>query len=325
MFRKRILINRKRFEEAIKRLIALLLCIAAVFLLSGCTEIKLTHPLGGSTLLEINDTKCSMGTGLFALLEAKENYKDADDSLIWNRTIGNTTLACYLKDTVTDELLRYTSAQVMAKNLTIFISEEDRAKAEKDAEALYAELNSRYNLARYNISWEDAVDLMLKRTYYNKVYDKLSENILMEISESDTKAIEISYVFIQKADGIETAEKMRNEVKGGEDFVSVCDAYGYEPVTDLTVSKGDLPAAVEAKAFALRDNEVSEIVETRDGYYILYCLEDYKVAESLANKNRIIADAKEERFQNAYEEFAKTNKMRFNQAVWDEYDLTAMK
>ena len=316
--------NGKCIGSFIRRASAAILVIAAVFLLSGCTEIKLTHPLGGSTLLEINDTQCSMGTGLFALLEAKENYKDADDALLWTRTIGDTTLAAYLKDTVTDELLRYTAAQVMAKNLTVFIGEEDRAQAEKDAEALFADLNSRYNLARYNISWEDAVDLLIKRTYYNKVYDKLSENIYMEISESDTKAIEISYVLIPTEDGIEVAEKMRNEVKGGADFKSVCSAYGYEPVTDLTVTKGDLAAAVEVKAFALRDNEVSEIIETRDGYYILYCLEDYKVAESLANKNRIIADAKKERFQNAYEEFARTNKMRFNTAAWDEYDLTVM-
>ena len=317
MTRNRILIN-------MRRLIVALLLLLFVLLLSGCTEIKMTHPLGSTTLLEINDTQCSMGTGVFALLEAKENYKDADDVLLWSRNIGDTTLAEYLKDTVTDELLRYTAAQVMAQNLTVFIGEEDRDKAEADAETLFEVLNSRYNLARYNISWEDAVDLMIKRIYYNKVYDKLSENINMEISESDTKAIEISYVFIPITDGIEAAEKMRNEVKGGTAFEMVCTNYGYEPTLNLTVTKGDLPTVVEVKAFALRDNEVSEIIETRDGYYIIYCMEDYKVAESLANKNRIIADARKERFQEAYEEFAKTNKMRFNTSAWDEYDLTAM-
>lgn len=302
---------------------ALLMTLIAV-MLSGCTEIKVTHPLGSDTLLEINDTRCSMGTGVFALLEAKENYKDADDTLIWTRNIGDTTLAQYLKSTVTDELLRYTAAEVMAQPLTVFIAEEDREKAETDAQALFEDLNSRYNLARYNISWEDALDLMIKRTYYNKVYEKLSENISMEISEADTKVIEISYVFIPSEDGIETAEKMRNEVRGGADFESVCSNYGYVPVQDLMVMKGTLQASMENKAFALRDNEVSEIIETREGYYIIFCLEDYKVAESLANKNRMIADAKKERFQKAYEDFARSNKMRFNTSAWDEYDLTVM-
>jgi len=165
---------------------------------------------------------------------------------------------------------------------------------------------------------------MIKRTYYNKVYEKLSENISMEISEADTKVIEISYVFIPSEDGIETAEKMRNEVRGGADFESVCSNYGYVPVQDLMVMKGTLQASMEDKAFALRDNEVSEIIETREGYYIIFCLEDYKVAESLANKNRMIADAKKERFQKAYEDFARSNKMRFNTSAWDEYDLTVM-
>ena len=316
--------NGRSGEKRILTVIKAVFLISAVILLSGCTEIKLTHPLGSDTLLEINDTACSMGTGLFALLEAKENYKDADDELIWNRNIGETTLAEYLKNTVTDELLRYTSAEVMAQSLTVFIAEEDRTKAETDAQVLFEDLNSRYNLARYNISWEDALDLMIKRTYYNKVYEKLSENIYMEISEADTKAIEISYVFIPAEDGIESAEKMRNEVRGGSDFEFVCSKYGYDPVLDLTVTKGDLLSVVEEKAFALRDNEVSEIIETRDGYYMIFCLEDYKVAESLANKNRMIADAKKERFQQAYEEFARTNKMRFNTSAWEEYDLTVM-
>ncbi|MBQ9030806.1 MAG: peptidyl-prolyl cis-trans isomerase [Parasporobacterium sp.] len=305
----------------------IVICMAAVLLLmflSGCTEIRVTRSLGNNTLLEINDTTCSMGTGVLALLEAKENYKDADDVLLWSRRIGETTLAEYIKDTVTDELLRYTSAEVMAQSLTVFISEEDRIRIETDAQALFDDLNSRYNLARYNITWEDAIDLLVKRTYYNKVYEKLSENISMEISEADTKAIEISYVFIPVEDGIETAERMRNEVRGGADFASVCSAYGYVPVVDLTETKGNLPAPVDAKAFALRDNEVSEIIETRDGYYIIFCMEDYKVAESIANKNRMIADARRDKFQEAYDEFARKSKMRFNTKAWDEYDLTVM-
>ena len=303
---------------------AFAVCILCVILLCGCTEIRVTNPLGQNVLMEINDTQCSVGAGVLRLLEAKEDYSSSDDQLLWTRTLGNTTLSEYVKEAVTDELMRYTSAEAMAPDLTVYISEEDRAQVEIDAEALYTSLNSKYNLGRYSITMDDAVDLLLKRTYYNKVFDKLSEDINMEISEAQTKAIEISYVFIPAEEGVETAEKLRDTVRGGENFASICETMGYEPVLNQTVTRGSMPAVFEEKAFVLRDNEVSEIIEARDGYYIIYCIEDYKVAESIANKNRILADAKKEHFEEAYQAFAATARMRFNEKEWEKYDISLM-
>jgi len=304
--------------------VCVFLCLTCVIGLSGCTEIKVTNPLGHNTLLEINDSQCSVGTGILRLLEAKEDYSSSDDQLLWTRTLGNTTLSAYIKEAVTDELMRYTSAEAMAPDLTVYISEEDRAQVEIDAQALYTSLNSKYNLGRYSITMDDAVDLLLKRTYYNKVFDKLSEDINMEISEAETKAIEISYVFIPSEEGIEAAEKLRDTVRSGESFASVCETMGYDSVLNQTVTQGSMLAAFEEKAFVLRDNEVSEIIESRDGFYVIYCIEDYKVAESIANKNRILADAKKDRFETAYQEFSVSARMRFNKKEWEKYDISLM-
>ena len=301
-----------------------LVTVLVLALLCGCAEVKITHPLGKQIMLEIDDAQCTLGTAALRLMEAKEEYQNSEDHVLWIRNIGDITLAEYVKDTVKDEIFRYTAAQVMARDLTVFITDEERSQAEQDARNLLNELEIRYNLSKYNISTKDAVDLFLKRIYYNKVFEKLSENILMEISEADIKVIEIDYVFIPAEDGIEVAERMRNELRGGAEFAAVCADYGYEAVLNQTMKKGTMPAAFETKAYALRDNEISEIVETRDGYYIIYCLEDYKVAESLANKNMMISDGKRTRFQQAYETFAATAKMRFNDAEWDKLDIISM-
>jgi len=316
--------NQRTWAKKAARLAGLFFVSVWVFLLCGCTEIKFTHPLGKDTLVEINETQCSVGTGILRLLEAKEDYSSSDDALIWSRTLGDTTLSDYVKEAVTDELLRYTTSESMAPGLTVYISDEDRSQVEIDAEALYTSLNSKYNLARYSITMDDAVDLLLKRTYYNKVYDKLSEDISMEISEAETKAIEISYVFVPAEDGVETAETLRGQVRGGDEFAATCESFGYEPAVGQTITRGSMPAAFEDKAFVLRDNEVSEIIESREGYFIIYCIEDYKVSESIANKNRIIAEAKKEHFEEAYEAFAVESKMRFNDAEWEKYDISQM-
>ena len=314
----------KKIISCILKPLALLLVLSGIICLSGCARLKITHPLGRGMLLEIDETGCTMGTAMARLLEARIEYENSEDEVLWIRTIGDITLSEYVKKTVQDEMMRYTAAQVMSRDLTVFISDEELANAERDASDLMEKLGSRYNMMNYSITYSDAEDLFIKRTYYNKVYEKLSENINMQISEADTKAIEISYVFIPAQDGVEIVEKMRNEMLGGALFQDVCVKYGYTPEINVTQTKGNMPAAFDNNAFALRDNEISEIVETRDGFYIIYCLEDYMVTESIANKNRIITEGKREEFRKAYEEFAQNATLRFNSAEWDKIDVSAL-
>lgn len=297
--------------------------VAAVyaFAFTGCTQIKVTKPLSEEALFEINDTECSIGTALLRLLEAKEEYENAEDSVLWTRKIGDTTLAEYVKNTVKDELLKYTAAQEMAADLTVYLSNEETNSAKNSAMQLYEHMVTKYNLVNYDVSLEDAEDLYIKKAYYDKVYEKLSENIYMEISEADTKAIEIDYVFIPAEDGIEIAEQMRNEMKSGTEFAEVCADHGYDVILNNVETKGSMPEAFENSAYALRDGEISEVVVTQSGYYIIYCIEDYLVSESQANSNKIIYDKKKENFQEAYEKFAKTNKMRFDNSKWAGLDF----
>lgn len=294
---------------------------AYAFTFTGCTQIKVTKPLSEEALFEINDTECSIGTALLRLLEAKEEYENAEDSVLWTRKIGDTTLAEYVKNTVKDELLKYTAAQEMAADLTVYLSNEEINSAKNSAMQLYEHMVTKYNLVNYDVSLEDAEDLYIKKAYYDKVYEKLSENIYMEISEADTKAIEIDYVFIPAEDGIEIAEQMRNEMKSGTGFAEVCADHGYDVVLNNVETKGNMPEAFENSAYALRDGEISEVVVTQNGYYIIYCIEDYLVTESQANSNKIIYGKKKENFQDAYEKFAKTNKMRFDNGKWSELDF----
>ena len=323
-------ITSKKKAAGMKKNNVTLIILAAVMILiiaviSGCSEIKITRSLGADTFLEIEDARCSMGTATLALLEAKDDYDSSENDVLWIRTIGQMTLAEYVQATVKDELTRYTAAQVMATDLTVFITEDERSKAENDARDLLNGLGSKFNMNKYRISLDDAVDLFLKRTYYEKVYDKISENINMEISEEDTKVIEISYVFIPVEDGISVAEVMRNEMKGGADFTTVCYSFGYEPVLNAKMSdKGTMPVAFENYAYVLKDNELSEIVETKDGYYIILCLEDYLVSESVANRNRIMSDGRREKFNAAYDKFADEHNIRTNYEQWNKLDITTM-
>ena len=116
------------------------------------------------------------------------------------------------------------------------------------------------------------------------LYEGLSENLSLEISEADTKVIQVSYVFIPGTESYDKAEQLRKTINDGEGFEYACEHAGFEPVLGKTLMKGDMPESFERVAYALIDGEMSEVVEDgKNGYYLILCLEDYMVAESIAN------------------------------------------
>ena len=91
------------------------------------------------------------------------------------------------------------------------------------------------------------------------------------------------------------------------------------------ISRGDMDSRFENVAYALVDGELSEVVEIgKEGYYIIQCIEDYMVSESVANKNKVISEARKEAFEEAYEEFAQNQKLRFNTEEWNKIDVESL-
>lgn len=294
--------------------------IAAVIMiavcLSACTEIRLAGPMSSKTLLTINDESCSMAEAIFRLMEVRDYYKADDDEMFWYRAIGDITFDEYIKDSVKDEMLKITSSVLMSDEMALYITEEEQNQIVADATEAYNGLVDHYDLEKYDITMDTAIDLYTKKTYYNKVFDKLSENINLEISEADTKVIEVNYVEIPVSVSINEAENFRNEVKNGTSFQTACEAYGWEPVMNRVLMKGSMPESFEYVAYALTDGELSEIVETTECLYVIQCIEDYMISESVANNNQVMSAARQELFDEHYSEFAEGVLLRFNDSAW---------
>ena len=182
-------------NHRIKKIIliaAFVMAAAQLMLLSGCAEIKVTHPLGNDKLLEINDTGCTMGTARARLLEAKLEYENAEDSVLWTRTIGDITLAQYVKNTVEDEMKKYTSAQVMSRDLTVFISDEERKAAEDDASKLLEELGQRCLLIEIDLRLKKNCEAVIRTTM--ETFGKIRKIAMGDLVFEDGQRIPVENV-----------------------------------------------------------------------------------------------------------------------------------
>ncbi len=106
------------------------------------------------------------------------------------------------------------------------------------------------------------------------------------LATRDPNGIEISDS--QKAAKRKQIEDILKRARSGEDFAKLAADYSEETSPalksgDYTFARGQMPAEFEAVAFALHTNEVSDIVTTAVGYYIV------KVFERIPAKQQELA------------------------------------
>ena len=304
-------------KKIFSKIVILILSIMMVISLSACAEIRLAKPLDDDVLMIIDDTECSTAECIFRLMEVKELYHADEDEIFWYRSIGDTDLEHYVKESVLDEMMKYTASMIIADEMALTLSVDEQSQIRNYAKEAYDEMASKYELSKYGITVETVENLYLKKALYDLVFNEVSKNVTMEISTTDTKVILVNYVIIPTKTPIDDIEAMRNRIRGGEDFGEVCTENGYEPSLNCILKKGDMPEAFENVAYALLDGELSEAIETKECIYLIQCVEDYMVNESVANYNEVISRTKKEKFDEKFIEFSSDRLLRLNTKVWD--------
>lgn len=85
----------------------------------------------------------------------------------------------------------------------------------------------------------------------------------------------------------------------------------------MTVGKGDMEASLEKVAFSMKTGEISEVIETNSGYFILYCVSDLDREATDVAKEELISKRQEEAFDTKYKEWAKSTKVKLNKELWN--------
>lgn len=315
----------KRYSLFLRMAALFLAAALSVTVFTGCTEVRISTPMDEDVMLMVDKQSCGTDEAMMRLLEVRDQYVKLGNEYLWQTQISNESMADYIKSTVKDELTKYTASFVMADNLAVYLTDEEKSQAALDGEAAYKKLSEKYDLSKYGITSETAANLYEKKAVYQMVYNKVSENLTMDISEADTKVIEVNYVYMDASFGYDAADALRLSIKNGEDFEYACTEAGLEPEMRRVIMRGERDSRFENVAYALVDGELSEVVEIgKEGYYIIQCIEDYMVSESVSNKNKIISEARKQAFEQAYSDFAKKAKLRFNTDEWNKIDVESL-
>ncbi len=322
---------RKRIFDRFKILISVFLCAA---LLTACDRtVVVTGGFAEGEVFRINTLSCSRSEMNIYLTNMANAYEATFGEQIWTTSAGNTTIEDAFKETVLAKVTRIKVLNLMAKEEKISLSGDEKKSLKKAAKA-YMKTLSKNEKAELGADENLVYQMYSEYALAEKVYNSIVDEVNFEISDDDARSITVEQIFIKtyhedthgrltdysdaaKAEAKERALAIREKAVTESDFESLCALYNEEDESTHTYRRGEMPETYENVAFALEEGEISYVITTDDGYYIVKCISTYERKATNENKEAIINEAKRKAFEEKYNEFLPNVIANINEKEWE--------
>ena len=326
-----------------RRMAAALLTVL-LLLLSGCmdslkgSKVVLTTGFEKNEVFRIEDMSCTLPEAMVYLINTKNRYESVYGREIWNVSLDGVTLEENIKETVLAQLAQQKTMNLLARQHGVALSEEEEARVMQAAETYFQSLSEEEKSA-LQITVKDVEELYREYALARKVYQYIIKDINPEISDDEARTITVQYIYFrtcvldgtgkkieysgeEKQEILRKAEEVRFQLKNEEaDFEELILKYSDSEEGTCSFGKGEKDQAFEDAAFNLETDEISDIVETPDGYYLIKCISTFNRTETDANKVKIVEKRREEVFGQEYEDFVAALTRNLNEDLWQSVSL----
>lgn len=318
---------------------------SAALLATGCSiggkNIVITTGLSDSDLFKIDGSAFSVSEAMMYLTTEKNVYEESFGDDIWDKVIGDVTFENYVKDSVKDRCAQIKTLNLLAKERGIRLSDDETGKAAGAATKYYDALTEKEKEC-IGTDREGVQEAYCEYLLANKVYEELIKDINPEISDAEAKVIKVASIYAKTytidAEGTrleytdEEKQNTKNEIDNllqqlqqGGDFMAIAAEHTDADEVEYQFGKGEMLQEFEDAAFKLKIDEISGVIETKDGYFIIKCISDYMADETQKNKEAMVQEAKNEAFREIYDPFVAELSSEFNDKAWAKIKITELR
>ena len=325
-------------------LIAVALIVLAGLLLKGCakgndgSKIVITKTLGKNEIFRIGDEICTTPEIMVFLTTTQCEYEKVYGSQIWNTSLDGVTIETYVKDKVLEKVAQIKSMYLLAKSKGMALEERDKAFAQSAAKDYLGQMTEAQREA-LGIKEETVQKLFEEYALANKVYLEITGDVNPEISDDEARIVTVQHILIrtgskdaegnwvpfltaEKNAAYEEATKIWEEATSGKkSFEDLAARYSEDSTLTYSFGKGEMDPAIEAVAFRMETDEISNVVESENGYHVLKCISTFDSEETQANKKKILEARRNEAFGLEYDAFVETLAKKLNESAWEEVSL----
>lgn len=300
------------------------LCLLAVLTmgsLTGCgnkTKLVFTTGLSGNQVFKIGSETGTMPEIMIYLTTFYNQYRDIYGPEMWNYDFDGVSFEEHVKNVVLSKMAQIKIMNLMAEERGIVLTEEEEQKVTAAMERYYGMLSEELK-KQENISKEVVETVYREYTIANKVYETITEAADMEISDDEARAVTVQKIHLEDK---KKADQVLARLKAGEDFTAVATEVSDESQIVQSYGRGAVSGVFEEILFSMDAGELSDVIETPEGCYIVKCISTMDYEATQENKLVLAEQRKKEAFSKAYTEIAKNTHSQFKDKQWEKLTLS---
>ncbi len=304
-------------KKAIKIIVGILVVFligVIVFLKTAAREksIYISTGFEKDVMIKVDQTQTTRTEVMAYLSDMVAEYEELFGEDIWTENMDGKPFTEYVLEQIKGRLTRVKCMNQVAIGRGIVLSNLEEQNISKAAAEYVAGIDKE-SVRKYNITEEAVEDMYRSMLMADKLFDDLTYEVDTEISEDEARVITIQYI---RCDSLQAAVDIKNRLEGGESFASLIkenNPYEYE----YELRRGEMEEQFEEAAFNLVTGEISSVVETESGYYIIMCVNEYDKAKTASNKEKMIQENKLARFNEIFEPYEAELYAEYNEELWE--------
>ena len=337
-----------------KRMFCTFLLSVMIFTISACgkseapEEVQITDHISENTsykfvlttgfakdeVFHIEKSICKKPEMMLYLVTLQNQYETVYGSEIWNVEMEGRSLEQNVKDNALARLAQIKTMNLMASSYGTTLTTEEVEIVGEAAREFYDSLNETEK-SLMEVDYDTVFNAYTEYAMAQKLYGYIIKDINPEVSDDEARTIKVQHILIKTyaKDGtgkkIPYTENSRRKAKEkaeeayalameGADFDELIRTYGDNEIGTISFGKGEVDPVLEENAFNLSNGQISEVIETEDGYVILKCISTFDKAETDANKLKIVEEKRKEVFGEQYNVFVDSLTRHLNQKLWDQ-------
>ena len=316
-----------------KKISCVLSFLLVVTLLVSCNKtVVVTDGFAEGEIFRINTLSCDKNEMNIYLANMANAYEKTFGEQIWTTSAGDMTIEDAFKETVLAKVTRIKVLNLMAKQEKVSLSADEKKSLKKAAKA-YMKTLSKKEKTDLGADEDLVYKMYSEYALAEKVYNSIVDEVNLEISDDDARSVTVQEIFIKtyhednhgkltdysqsaKEEAKKRAQDIRESAVTGADFESLTALYNENKDSTHTYRRGEMPESYENVVFELEDGEISQVITTDDGYYIVKCISTYERKATNENKEAIINEAKRKAFEDKYNEFLPNVIANLNDKEW---------
>lgn len=305
-----------------RRLIVMILM--TVFLCTACgdNKIVLTTGFAADEIFRIEGKSCSKAEVLVYLTTLHNQYEGAFGDGIWAVQVEGMPLGDTIKQTVLARLAKIKIMNLMAVQYQLQLTKEEQEAVKKAASEFYGNLSKDEIAAMNGVKKATIEEMYEEYAIAEKLYEYLVKDVNPEISDDEARIITVHQIRMKNEAQLADIKK---QIDDGEDFDTLAYSDNEAEEVSLSFAKGEMPQEIEDACFALGEGEVSEILQTEDGYVLYQCVNTYDRDQTEAHKVQILRQRRKETFQKLYDAFAEGKDIYLNEELWAQVAMPEQK